>query len=266
MIRLLPAFLVLAACRTPMDSPVAASPKGVWIDYDSLLKDVVDERGYVDYDALEADREPLDAMVRYFAERRLFGSADERGAIWLNAYNAFVLFSVLENGRPDSVKDVDGWLPIDGAGFFLDQSYAIDANHYNLWEIEHERIRLRRLDYRIHGALNCGSMSCPPLRRGIFTGDRLNRQLDGQMRAWVNDPDRGVRIEDGKLLFSPLFEWYADDFSRWSGALSPCVVALQYADEPLNAALRDHEIETGCAMETFEYDWSLNVSPGPAAP
>jgi hypothetical protein len=265
-IRHLPAFVLLAACRMPMESPMASSPSGVWINYDSLLQEVVDDRGYVDYDALEADREPLDGVVRYLAERRLFGSADERGAIWLNAYNAFVLFSVLENGRPESVKAVDGWLPIEGAGFFLEQTFAIDANDYNLWEIEHERIRLRRLDYRSHAALNCGSMSCPPLRNGIFTGDRLDSQLDGQMRAWINDPDRGIRVEGKSVLFSPLFSWYADDFSRWSGNLAPCVVAAQYADEPLRSILIAHEANNGCPVETFAYDWSLNHSPGDAAP
>ncbi|TNE88234.1 MAG: DUF547 domain-containing protein [Deltaproteobacteria bacterium] len=249
--------LTLLGCRQPMDSPVRSAPETVWEDYDALLQEVVTVDGYVDYDALEANRKPLDALITWFGEDRLWGRANDRGAIWLNAYNAFVLFAVLEEGRPASVHDVEGWLPFEGSGFFYEKAFAIDANRYSLWEVKQERIRLRRLDFRVHAAMSDGAMSSPPLKQGVYTGPGLELELGAQMRRWVNDPKRGVRVSDDGLQFSPIFVDYADDFWRWGGERSLCMNLAPYAEAELRIRLIEHD-KLGCPTPTFDYDWSLN--------
>jgi hypothetical protein len=54
----------------------------------------------------------------------------------------------------------------------------------SLGEIEHEILRPLG-DPRIHGAIVCASVSCPPLRREPFAAARLDAQLDDQMRRWL---------------------------------------------------------------------------------
>ena len=249
----------LIGCRTAAPVPEVELTKTVWQDYDALLAEVVTDDGRVDYAALEANREPLDAVLAWFANDRLYGRANERGALWINAYNAFVLAGVLEAGTPESVLDVDGWLPVDGAGFFLERSYSIDGNRYVLWEVEQERILHRRLDYRLHAALVRGTAGSPPLRPGIYTGDGLELELNAAMRSWVNDAERGVRIVDGGVAFPEDFAWFTDDFWRWSGEKSACVLVASYADAELKAAAIEAE-RAGCPMVTHPHDWSLNAA------
>lgn len=250
-------LLSLFGCRTAMVAEVDDVPSTVWTDYDALLAEVVTDEGLVDYAALAERRGPLDRLVASLSDGRLYGKINERGATWINAYNAFVLFALLEEGPPASVLDVGGWVPVDGAGFYLERTFAIDANQYSLWEIEQERIRLRRQDYRTHAVLGRGTMSSPPLKAGIYEADTLELEMNARMRAWVNDPVRGVRVEGGEVLFSPMFSWYADDFWRYGGEYSLCILLASYAEPPLRQSLVDHE-RRGCPVRTFAYDWSLN--------
>ena len=244
-------------CRTALDSPAASAPSDAWARYDALLSEVVTAEGFVDYDALEDSRRPLDEVVRYMAEHRVTGSEQERLATWINAYNALVLFAVLAEGRPASVKDVRGTLPVGGSGFFVQRTFALDGTRYSLWNLEHGQIRGNFPDYRVHAALNCASASCPALRASLYEAATLDEQLEEQMRAWVNDPERGVRVVDGQPLFSPIFSWYSSDFRNWSGGQTPCAVAARHAESELAAVLEAHEAR-GCPLNTFDYDWSLN--------
>jgi hypothetical protein len=249
---------ILIACRTPMSPTVNAPLQDPTKQLSALLERVVTPDGYVDYDALEADRSDLDAYVAWLAVPRPSTKLTHlRYAYWLNTYNALTLYQVLERGRPDSIMDVDGWLPKSGSGFFLETAFKVEHDWVSLWEIEHERIRQRQLDVRAHAAMNCASRSCPPMRNEAYENAKLNRQLRDQMITWINDEERGVRIEDGVVVFSPIFEWFAKDFDFWTAHQNICEVAATYAKSPLREELQYHA-ETGCPHRFFEYDWRLN--------
>ncbi len=251
-------MFALAGCRpvlAPRVPTPSADPTEAW---GALLGEVVTEDGLVDYDALEANRGPLDAYVAWLARPRRHRDRDApRHALALNAYNALVLYAVLEDGRPASVRDVDGWLPVSGSGFFYERAFLIEGQPTSLHELEHEWLRGKVMDYRDHAALNCASRSCPPLRGELYQQGGLPRQLDEQMERWVADDVRGVRIEGDEAVFSPIFSWFGWDFSLFTAGDDLCTTAASYATGEKKAALRRLARE-GCPHRFFAYDWSLN--------
>ena len=255
-------LLLAAGCRPVLRSPADAPDEDPTAQWGELLGRVVTDDGYVDYDRLEAERGALDTYVAWIGRYRALPEPRwERLAFWLNAYNALTLFAVLEDGRPASVMDVDGWLPVAGAGFFFERAFSVPRGWVSLYELEHHKLRGRYLDYRIHAAINCASTSCPPLRAELYTVPGLDRQLERQMGVWVEDSDRGLYIEeDGTVVFSALFDWYDFDFVEWTGGRDPCRVAADHARGKRKEALTAAS-EAGCPHRYMDYDWSLNHRP-----
>lgn len=256
--RLLPALvlpLALAACgRTIRPAAVAPDPGA----YPRLLRERVDERGRVDYPALAADRARLDAAYAWFAAER--PGRDDRLAFWIDAYNLAVLVGVVSLAPEPSVLDVASPFPLGivapaGAGFFYFTDFVIDGRETNLHDLEHEVIRGRFADARIHFAINCASAGCPRLERRPWQEGDLDRRLDAATRRFVADP-RQVRIDPAgrRVLVSPIFDWFREDFGDVLGFL------VRHAGGERRAALARAK-EEGWELAFFEYDWSLNAAP-----
>ncbi len=221
---------------------------------------MVTDDGYVDYDLLESERETLDKYVAWLATPGAWQGKTTKDwhARYLNVYNTLVLYQVVERGRPNSVLEPRRLLPIDGAAFFLETQFNLGGDEWlSLSEIEHERIRQKELDLRDHAAMNCASMSCPPLRSELYRPASLQGQLDDQMSRWVMDDERGLRFEGDKVLFNPIFDWYARDFEFWTAGLDLCTIASQYASGRRQQRLVDLAAQ-GCPHAFFGYDWRLN--------
>ncbi|HEY4635367.1 MAG TPA: DUF547 domain-containing protein, partial [Rhodospirillales bacterium] len=62
---------------------------------------------------------------------------------------------------------------------------------------------------------------------------------------------RGARVEDGKLIASKIYAWFADDFGGGDEAVIGHL--KRYAEPPLRRAL-----EGRTAIDDYEYDWGLN--------
>lgn len=134
-------------------------------------------------------------------------SADAALAFWLNLYNAGALDLAGEafaTGRATVLR-------IPGA---FDQPWArIAGEHLSLNDIEHGKLR-RFHDPRIHGALVCGSASCPTLRYEPFTTEHVRRQLDDQMKMFLAAGGVAIDREARSLRLSRVFLWYGADFTR----------------------------------------------------
>jgi hypothetical protein len=254
------ALLALATgCRTTMVS--SGTPgKEAGKRWELLLDRVVDDQGYVDYDTLESERGALDDYVAWLADERAWPGRITKDwhAQYLNAYNALVLFQVLERGRPDSVLDVQGWVPWPGFAFFHSTQFQLGIEKLTLSEIENERIRWKEMDLRDHSAMNCASRSCPPMRQQLYRGGGLAAQLDDQMLAWLSDEERGVRIEGDVAVFNPIFDWFARDFHFFSAGQDPCTIAAEYVGDPDKSRKLLELAERECPRRFFEYDWRLN--------
>jgi hypothetical protein len=127
---------------------------------------------------------------------------------------------------------------------------TVEGRELTLNDIENEIIRPEFAEPRIHFALNCAAVSCPPLRVGAYVGSRLDAQLEEQTRAFLGDPARNGLDERGRLRLSKILDWYEEDFEKdgdlvdWVRPYVPALAALP-ADADVDVKFHD-------------YDWALN--------
>ncbi len=216
--------------------------------FEALLRVYVDEEGWVDYDGLAKEGPALNGYLDALAQARFDTlGRDEKLAFLINAYNAFTLWLILDHLPIGSIKEIEASKRWDG------RTFPLLGRRLTLNQIEHEEIRPKFKEARVHFALNCASVGCPPLRREAYTGAALERQLDAQLRfcharpRWFTfDPAAGV------ARLTRLYDWYGGDFRQVAD--SPLAFAARY-DAPLAAALAEGKKVT---VAWLDYDWRLN--------
>ena len=132
--------------------------------------------------------------------------------------------------------DLDGGKPWDVKWIKIDQKI------YSLNDIEHEILRKKYKDERIHFALNCASKSCPPLLNVAYTPDSVLAQMDKQTKAFINNPSFNS-ISSKTLHISKIFEWYKVDFKNVINFIG------KYSTTKINPQ---------STINYRTYDWSLN--------
>jgi hypothetical protein len=223
--------------------------------FDELLKKHV-VKGMVDYVAFSragAFEDYLTSLehadVSKLAER-------ERLAFWINAYNAYTIELINKYEEQASIKNIR-----EGIGFqrtkgpWKEPIVKAAGKTYSLDEVENAIIRKQFREPRIHFALVCASMSCPPLRSEAYTGAKLDAQLDAQGRTFVLDEARGSRVDvkKGVVYASRIFEWYKDDFGGSDAAIGQ-YAAQYYRDSPEKQLLLGGHFK----LEFMPFDWTLN--------
>lgn len=205
----------------------------------------------VDYAGLRADpawRDLVDSVEA--TDPALLPDAEARKAFWINAYNVLAIDLVVQGAPRQSIRDLGSFLrPV-----WKRRAGRIDGRPVTLDEIEHGILRPMG-DPRIHAAIVCASLSCPPLLREPYRGDTLDAQLEGSMRRFLADPRKGLRVDrkTDTLYLSSIFDWFADDFDAQGGVLS---FVTRYAPEADAAWLREHGSDL--RVRYLPYDWSLN--------
>ena len=215
--------------------------------YGELLKKHV-KNGVVDYQGFKHEEAKLDRYLEVLEKvdtKQL--SRNERFAFYINAYNAWTIKLIL-SGYPGikSIKDL-------GSVFkspWKKKISRIDGGILTLDNIEHDILRPRFKDPRVHFAVNCASKGCPPLRSEPYEGRILDRQLDEMTRAFINQPEMN-RLEGRNLYVSSIFKWFAKDFNR-----DVVGFFLKYADEDLKKELVANKEKI--KITYLDYDWSLN--------
>lgn len=226
----------------------------------------------VDYEAVRAEETDLRRFVATLAEvgpdstPGRFQTEPGRLAYYLNAYNALVLFGVVDNWPIRSVHDVRGWLdPRAGFGFFYGLRFPLDGRSINLYDLENGVIR-GFLDARIHAAINCASASCPALAAYAFEPQALDGQLDDVTRAFCSSPTH-VRVDETarEIRLSAIFDWYRSDFEEHARRLRrPATLVgfvTAFAAPDVAEAVQRAEDE-GFQVVFEPYDWSLNGTQG----
>jgi hypothetical protein len=215
--------------------------------YAELLRLYVNQ-GVVDYSGLKQAEDRLDG---YLEELEAVDpdhlGPKEQFAFFVNAYNAWTIKLIL-SGYPeiDSIKDLGSllkspwkkkWARINGQVLTLDH-------------IEHDILRPRFKDPRVHFAVNCASKGCPPLVSEPFIGAKLDGQLDTATRAFINDPQYNY-LNGDTLYVSSIFKWFKKDFNKDIPGFF-----IRYAEPNLAAELKSKGKRL--KVKYLDYDWSLN--------
>ena len=124
----------------------------------------------------------------------------------------------------------------------------------NLDEIEHEILR-KMEEPRIHVAIVCASISCPDLATDVFRPEKLNEQLDTQMRGFLANPGKGMRLDvsSKKVFLSPIFDWFKEDFESQGGVLK---FIHPYVARKVRQVLKN----SNPRVFYMDYNWRVNDS------
>ncbi|RMD99900.1 MAG: DUF547 domain-containing protein, partial [Deltaproteobacteria bacterium] len=232
--------------------------------------------GRVDYRHLQQNREDLDRYLEAVAkfpeaEYRRLSKADQI-AFWINVYNARTLQVILDHypierrgllGRlfpANSIRQIPGvWDKL---------RFPVLGKEYTLNDIEHEILRKRFGEPKIHFALVCASIGCPPLRPEAYVGERLDEQLDDQIRKFLADTTK-FRIEGKRVYLSQIFKWFGEDFlpaygdtEHFPNLSKEERAVLNFLSRYLPEEERQRlEAARKIEIEYLDYDWRLNERP-----
>lgn len=227
------AMIALMACHFIVNAAPGSSQS-----YETLLSRYVCNKG-VAYEPLKND--PLLKTARDEFEsidkgHYLAMTNAQRLAYLINSYNFFTLELIANHYPTESIRDIPrAWkrefVP------FLGEKVSLD-------HIEHEIIRKKFDEPRIHFALVCASTGCPALPPDPFTADSLDAQLTAAAKQFLTDTTKN-RIDGTTLRISKIFEWYGEDFEKIYGGFVP------YIKKTLG-------LKGDFRVKYLDYDWSLN--------
>lgn len=236
-----------------------SDPYAAW---ERVLTNYVDAEGLIDYAGLKArGMGDFREFMRVLADTdpATLGGEKEQMAFWINAYNAVVAWQVVEKYPIDSVRDVGSLWGLVG-GFFKNE-YRIAGQAMSADNIEHDTLRARFNDERIHWALVCGAFGCPRLLDRPYRPATLDATLAAQSREFLRQP-RGLQLDrEAKILYlSSYFDWYEDDFTKVAGTVVD--YALRHAPDDVQTYIRANR--DALRVQIMDYDWTLNEqSRGP---
>jgi hypothetical protein len=232
--------------------------------------------GLVYYFALKQERGKLDRYVQALGEvgaDTLKAWPRERQlAYWINAYNAFVLRTVID-GYPIRGRSKD--YPVNSIrqipGAFDKRQFRAGGRMLTLDQIEKDVIG-ELGDARALLALGRGAIGSPRLKSEAYTAEHLDAQLNTMVSELVTSRDLVfVDIPNERLSVNPLFSWREDIFTKSLAERAPAVFASRSPLERAVLSLIDkavvpHEAEflrkNSFRMAFHDFDWKLNDLTG----
>jgi hypothetical protein len=241
---------------------------------DELL-DLYVRDGYVYYRAMKSDRGRLDRYVAALdvpSDTYARWSRDHQLAFWLNAYNAFVLRTVLDaypiRGRSDQYPAVS-IRQISGA--FERRPHRAAGRSVTLDEIE-KTVLPEFKEPRAYLALGRGAAGSGRLRSEAYTAGRLAAQLDSVRREFLLDESM-IRIDRvaGQISVTPIVSWHEAEFTSAydPGAEGP-FAQRSSVERALLAFIQPHMLPLEKAfvqknefrVTYHAFDWRLNDLTG----
>ena len=241
---------------------VAANSSFDYQDYAQILQTYVDDSGLVDYVGLQANREQLDRFNQSLGEVSATTynswSEAEQIAFLSNAYNSFTLQSIIDQEPlKDSIRDI--------RGVWNRRKFNIAGDAKTLDNIEHDTLRKDFNEPRIHVALVCAAISCPPLRNEPYIAEKLDAQLEDQTAKFANSI-HGFKLDrqDNRVYLSSIFKWYGKDFIKTYGSEDEFNgndqqrAVLNYFSSKVSSEDLEFLKQNDYKVKYLNYDWSLN--------
>jgi hypothetical protein len=223
--------------------------------WDGLVKKHVrwlpdNKQSRANYKGFAADRAELTKVLESLSAvtQAQFGafSKEQQMAFLINAYNAFTVEVILTK-YPDikSIKELGSF----NRGPWKNEFFTLLGAKRSLDWIEHEQLRPKYQEPRIHAAVNCAS----------FTAAKLEAQLEDGMLRFMGDKTRN-RVDDGKARVSMIFKWFREDFEKGHKGFNKVEdVLAKYADALSSDATIQGQLRAKTIpIANLDYDWSLN--------
>lgn len=223
--------------------------------WDQLLRQYVNAQGRVNYQAWKTEQpHALTEWLQSYQNWQIKSNSHnlEQLALWINLYNAFTISTILERYPLDSILPrflgIPNWLAF--LRFFQIKAYYIFEKHYSLGQIEHQILREKLQEPRIHFAIVCASIGCPLLRAGAYFPEQVMQQLDEDASRFINNPEK-VRydLSTQTLYCNKIFKWYRQDFLKVAPSLPEYIATYLKIDAKLTATT---------PISYLHYDWNLN--------
>ncbi len=268
-------LLLIAAGRPAAQEPAPVAVDPLHKPFDEIL-DLYVRDGLVYYYALRQERAKFDRYVASIGDV----SADtvskwpqpRQLSYWINAYNAFVLRTVIDSypirGRAadypaNSIRQIPG--------AFERRTFRAGGRQLTLDAIERDVIGGFD-DPRALLALSRGAVGGSRLKSEAYSADRLDQQLTAMTSELVT---RRVLVQvdagNNRLSVNPMFSWREALFTRTLANRAPAMYATR---SPLERAVltlieplivpneRDFLRKNEFSMVFHEFDWRLNDLTG----
>jgi hypothetical protein len=277
-----PALVLLAVLAAAMmgvhaegEQPTAVAVDALHKPFDEIL-DLYVRDGLVYYLALRNERARFDRYVAALgsvtADALKSWSRERQLAYWINAYNAFVLRTVIDHypirGRssdypPNSVRQIPG--------AFEKRQFRAGGRLLTLDAIEKDVIG-EFGEPRALLALGRGALGSPRLKSEAFTAERLDSQLETMTSELVTRRELVfVDVPNEQLSVNPIFSWREPIFTKSLADQAPAIYASRSPLErsvlaligPLLVATEADYLRKNTFRMTFsEFDWKLNDLTG----
>lgn len=226
--------------------------------YAKLLTETVAD-GLVDYANIKADRATLDSLVTYIGTADLSEATEaQRLAFYINAYNILTIRSIVDVYPVESIKDIDG--------VWDECEWRVAGKDITLNHIEHEVLRKQFSEPRIHVAISCASLGCPPLSETPYDPEHLDSLLRLASQRFAASPEHNQFDPDrATVRLSSVFDWFGEDFvekyhtaDRFPSLSQKENAALGFLLEHLPPSKTALERNDDIDVTYLDYDWSLN--------
>ncbi|MGB0638961.1 MAG: DUF547 domain-containing protein, partial [Myxococcota bacterium] len=182
----------------------------------------------------------------------------ERLAFWINAYNALTVKLVVDHWPIASIKELD-----DGQ-VWDKRKFTVANQQLTLNQIEREKLKPLR-EPRVHVALNCASLGCPPLYKDAFVAESIEQQLHDATSAWVSSSGIEIDEESQHLKLSTLFDWYGPDFIvsddvTISGVKSKLQGPVLWVGQYTTQKQKEWLLRGNYTISFIPYSWDINAT------
>ena len=218
-----------------------------------LLTNYVSEQGLVDYRRWQANGSAAQLKTWLASLQSTDLDAlepDTALALLLNLYNALTINQVLEKYPIDSIRPtvlgVPNWISFKL--FFSSSLYELNGQKLGLDDIEHNLLRKRFSEPRIHFALVCASSGCPQLRNEAYWPHKVREQLEQDAQQFIRNSEKVRHDAQINILYcSKIFKWYEEDFLTVAASVPEYVQRYSHQQIPLSTQ-----------VEYLPYSWQLN--------
>lgn len=192
-------------------------------------------------------------------------------ALFMNGYNALAMKMIIYHpcsglllghctpwSKPiKSITDIGVGIREVDTVWLLDAG-KIGGKTYSLQAIENFLRKPEPFaeDSRLHACIVCASVSCPNVRQEAFRPERLDSQMDEQLRDMVGNELKGLKLrrESKELYLSKIFSWYAEDFEAEAGSVVDFILPAIEAEDDRAYIASNKDL----SLKYFDYDWSAN--------